>query len=149
LNNAIDTNINKTYAELFAKALAQQMAKIMTSIMGSTEIDNTRDYGIIGYAVVPYVYHAIDELKSNIETENSNKSMLLSYFSQKIESIFKTATDNYFNATTNDTVIARRKLVKSWDNFYESTVVNNATVPFDQVNGSISIKGTNGVVVFK
>ena len=149
LNNAIDTNINKTYAELFAKALAQQMAKIITAIMGSTDIDNTRNYEIIGYAVVPYVYQVIDELKSNIEMENSNKPMLLDYFSQKAESIFKTATDNYFNVTTNHAVIARRKLVKSWENFYESTVVNNATVPFEPVNGSISIKGTNGVVVFK
>jgi hypothetical protein len=128
LKNAINTTNHKTYAELFARALAQQMAIVMTSIMGSTDIDTTSDYEIIGYRVTPHVYKAIHEIKSNLEIQTVNKSILLSYFSEKIASVFKTVMDNHFNVTTNQQTLARRNLVKSWNNYYEAIDVNKETV---------------------
>jgi hypothetical protein len=128
LKNAINTTNHKTYAELFARALAQQMAIVMTSIMGSTDVNTTSDYEIIGYRVTPHVYKAIHEIKSNLEIQTVNKSILLSYFSEKIASVFKTVMDNHFNVTTNQQTLARRNLVKSWNNYYEAIDVNKETV---------------------
>jgi hypothetical protein len=146
------------YAELFANALALEMSVIITSIMGSSTMDNTDDYETIGYNVTKYVYNLISTLKPALENSANDKDAILSYFTRNIASIFKTVTSNYYNTSYNtdaipgfsnaqtvnntrssENVMMRRQVVKSWNTSYASGIVNGASrivTPFRAVTNS-------------
>jgi hypothetical protein len=157
LNNT-DPSTGKTYAELFASALAEKMAEIITTIMASDNMDTTADYETIGYNVVEYVYSLIATLKPAINNSANNKNDILTYFTRNLASIFKIVSDNHFNTTYNSTsisgfsnaqtvnntrssenVMMRRQVVKSWNTSYANGIVNGRSrviTPFRAVTNS-------------
>jgi hypothetical protein len=172
LCNAFITNLIKTqislfntrslsdadYAELFANALAGEISSVVTAIMGSPTIDNTKEYETIGYNVTEYVYSLVAVLKPALENPENNKDDILAYFTRNVESIFKTVSANYNNTTYNTTAVPgfsnrqtlgnirssenammRRQVVKSWNTAYANGIVNGAprvVTPFRAVTNS-------------
>jgi hypothetical protein len=172
LCNAFITNLIKTqislfntrslsdadYAELFANALAGEISSVVTAIMGSPTIDNTKEYETIGYNVTEYVYTLVAVLKPALENPENNKDDILAYFTRNVESIFKTVSANYNNTTYNTTAVPgfsnrqtlgnirssentmmRRQVVKSWNTAYANGIVNGAprvVTPFRAVTNS-------------
>ena len=172
LCNAFITNLIKTqislfntrslsdadYAELFANALAGEIASVVTAIMGSPTIDNTKEYETIGYNVTEYVYSLVAVLKPALENPANNTDDILAYFTRNVKSIFKTVSANYYNTTYNTTAVPgfsnrqtlgnirssenammRRQVVKSWNTAYANGIVNGAprvVTPFRAVTNS-------------
>jgi hypothetical protein len=154
----IDSATNKTYAELFAKAMAQQMAGIMTTVMASKTFSNTQDYELIGYNVNPYIYQLVSTLKPALSNPANNKNDILAYFTRVVASIFKHvitsqnaivynagAIPGFSNRQTlgnirsSENAMMRRQLVKSWNTAYANGIVNGASrvvTPFRAVTNS-------------
>jgi hypothetical protein len=157
LSDDIDNATKKTYAELFASALAQEMAGIMTTVMASDDFSNTQDYESIGYNVTPY----IEKLASTIKTLLSSsaiKNDILTYFTEQLGTIFETvisaqnavvetvsAIPGFSNRQTlgnirsSENAMMRRQVVKSWNTAYASGTVNGVArvvTPFRAVTNS-------------
>ena len=171
LCNAFITNLIKTqislfntrslsdadYAELFANAIAGEISSVVTAIMGSSTIDNTKAYQTIGYNVTKYIYTLTAALKPALENPANNKDDILTYFTRNVKSIFKTITANYNtayntsaisgfsnrqtigNVRTSENAMMRRQVVKSWNTPYANGIVNGAprvVTPFRAVTNS-------------
>jgi hypothetical protein len=143
---------------LFANALAGEISSVVTAMMGSPTIDNTKEYETIGYNVTEYVYSLVAVLKPALENPENNTDDILAYFTRNVKSIFKTVTNNYYNTTYNTTAVPgfsnrqtlgnirssenammRRQVVKSWNTAYANGIVNGAprvVTPFRAVTNS-------------
>ena len=151
-------SVNKTYAELFASALAQEMAGIMTSSMASDDFSNSQDYESIGYNVTPYIYNLASTIKTSLSNQENNKNDILTYFTEQLGTIFETvisaqnavvetvsAIPGFSNRQTlgnirsSENAMMRRQVVKSWNTAYASGTVNGVArvvTPFRAVTNS-------------
>jgi BspA type Leucine rich repeat region (6 copies)/Bacterial Ig-like domain len=154
----IDSATNKTYAELFAKAMAQEMAGIMTTVMASKTFSDTQDYELIGYNVNPYIYQLVSTLKPALSNPANNKNDILAYFTRVLASIFKHvitaqnaivyndgAIPGFSNRQTlgnirsSENAMMRRQVVKSWNTAYANGFVNGVSrvvSPFRAITNS-------------
>jgi hypothetical protein len=157
-SSATDSATNKTYKELFAKALAQEMAGIMTSAMASDNFSNSQDYESIGYNVTPYIYNLASTIKTSLSESTNDKNDILTYFTEQLGIIFETvisaqnavvetvgAIPGFSNRQTlgnirsSENAMMRRQVVKSWNTAYATGNVNGASrvvTPFRAVTNS-------------
>ena len=153
-----DSATQKTYAELFAKALAQEIAGIMTSAMASDNFSNSQDYELIGYNVAPYIYNLASTIKTSLSESTNDKNDILTYFTEQLGIIFETvisaqnavvdtvgAIPGFSNRQTlgnirsSENAMMRRQVVKSWNTAYATGNVNGASrvvTPFRAVTNS-------------
>ena len=157
VNNA-DAVTGKTYAQLFASAMAQEMAGIMTSAMASDDFTNSQDYESIGYNVTPYIYSLASSVKTSLSNSTNDNNVILTYFTQQLGTIFETvisaqnavvetvsAIPGFSNRQTlgnirsSENAMMRRQVVKSWNTAYAAGNVNGASrvvTPFRAVTNS-------------
>ena len=158
LVNNTDAATGKTYAQLFASAMAAQMAGIMTTLMASTNFSNTQDYETIGFNVNPYIYQLVSTLKPSLSKPANNKNDILAYFTRVVGSIFKNVASAHYtpvynagaipgfsnkqtlgNIRSSENAMMRRHVVKSWNTSYAAGIVNGAervVTPFRAVTNS-------------
>ena len=156
--SATDSTTGKTYKVLFATALAQEMAGIMTTLMASTNFSNTQDYETIGFNVNPYIYQLVSTLKPALSNPANNKNDILAYFTRVVGSIFKNVASAHYtpvynagvipgfsnkqtlgNIRSSENAMMRRQVVKSWNTAYANGIVNGASrvvTPFRAVTNS-------------